>query len=257
MRRVIIAALFLVLALALSARASIVLDETAERLLNNVTNLPMPTTGSLVYWINPTFVQTDNTSHVFFFGPSTLFAQATGFTGGIKSTDNKFYFGWHDGTTDHRIAVSSGSYTLNQNAWNVVVGTWDDTANQTYLYLNGTQIGSQTSTLVTIDTTDTVIGPPFVISSVNCNCLIAEVGIYNVVLTAEEINSLSSGISPNCVTRGLVDYVSAWRYDDATTSLVDPRFGSQRWVHSIPQTTATWSADHPAMRYCGKARYFQ
>lgn len=100
----------------------------------------IPTTGSILLWLYPTWAQTDGISHAI--GMNLASGNLFQF---IKYSDNSLYCGWYNGS-DGRVIVSSASYTLNQNAWNKFVFTWDSAAPASKLFLNNVQIGSTNTT---------------------------------------------------------------------------------------------------------------
>lgn len=102
----------------------------------------IPTTGSLCWWVNPSFAQNDGQSHalgLFLLNGGQLFQT-------LKFSDNSLNFGWYNNGTDGRVIVANAGYTLNQSAWNKFDMTWDSAAPATKLYLNNTQIGSTNTT---------------------------------------------------------------------------------------------------------------
>ncbi|MGV3723012.1 MAG: LamG domain-containing protein [Actinomycetota bacterium] len=121
---------------------------TSHRITAGTRAIPR-TAGTLAVWWYPTFAQTDGLGHVVFDvrDSGNIFHL-------LKNGSNQLSAGWIVAATEYKVNVASANYTLNQNAWNSIVLTWDDAANETRLYLNGTLIGT-TSTLVTWTTTGT------------------------------------------------------------------------------------------------------
>src|SRR5688572_5375631 len=94
----------------------------------------LPTTGSISFWIKPTWAQTDGVEHEFF----EVYNGSEGANHFVimKYSDNSLYMGWFTSSVSYRVAVTSANYTLNQNAWNHFVLTWNDTTNETKAFLN-------------------------------------------------------------------------------------------------------------------------
>lgn len=153
----------------------------------------MPTAaGTLALWVRPTWAQTDGVNH-FYFNQTT---DTNNYFQFLKWSDNNVYVGWKAAGTDYRVVVTT--YTQNQNAWNVWVVTWDDTANTTIARLNGTQVGSNSS-LATVSLTGTTrfLGSYDTAASFNdVRGRLAEVAIWNVVLSASQIAAVEARISP-------------------------------------------------------------
>lgn len=171
-------------------------------------SVAIPTTGSLSLWVFPNWAQADSVDHVFF---DVRIVPATSLFTIQKYLDNTIYAGWYTSSAEYRVSVASASYTLNQSRWNHFCLTWDDVANVTKLYLNGSQIGSSTATLVTWSTATRVryIGnynPGE--SDKNLDGRIAEVAIWSHAHAADDITALSKGYSADQVCRAsLVDYL--------------------------------------------------
>lgn len=192
---------------------------------------PFPTTGSFVCLFKPNWAKTDSVNHILFYVADSDVSFIT-----QKFSDNTIIGGWMI-SGDHRVIVSSSNYTLNQNAWNAWAVTWDDTANETKFYLNGTLIGTNTAALNTHDTTGRLhrLGH----SAFNLDGHVAEVGFYNRVLTSTEVSTLASFYRPSTISSGLVNY---WSFE---TDLLD----------SVGGVTATNSgttlSTHPTMLSAG------
>lgn len=178
-------------------------NSTSDRLL--ATTFTMPTTGSLSLWLYPTWAQTDSVDHWLY---SIADATLANYMHIIKYSDNVIYAGWNAGSTDYRASVSSGSYTLNQNAWNNFILTWDDTANETRLYLNGTEIATNTSSLATFDTSSQTLILGNIRSDITAIDLasdLAEVAVWSRVLNSGERATLQAS-PPSAVTTNLEHY---------------------------------------------------
>jgi len=144
------------------------------------------TTGTVALWFRPNWAQTDNADHVMFDG------RVTGDYFRIqKWTDNKLYVGWFNGL----LAIASGSYTINQNAWNSIIIVWSDLSNVLTCYLNGTQIGQLTSAFTTSTLTSERIGnyDSDYQSQVDFDGRIAEFVVWGVELNANDIASYHKG----------------------------------------------------------------
>jgi len=63
--------------------------------------------------------------------------------------DLKLRVGWYIAGSDHRVVITTFTVVP---GYNTLVLTYDNTANESKVYLNGSLIGSQTSTLTTVDT---------------------------------------------------------------------------------------------------------
>ena len=156
--------------------------------------------GTFAAWVYPTWAQGDNTRHVLF---DVRSADANSLFILIKHSDNGFRAGWQVSSTDYRIDAAAGSYTLNQNAWNSIVYTWDDTLDDDYLYINGVLEASSTSTLATFDTT----GRPKYLGNYAGGALdwrgrIAELAIWPRVLTTAERAIYDAGFCPLLIPGG-------------------------------------------------------
>lgn len=108
----------------------------------------IPTTGSLAMWVYPLFnAATDTTDRMFL-----VLVSAPNYFYCDKTSGKAMEFGWYT-NAEYRAVAAAGTYTLNQNVWNSIICTWNDSSNETYLYLNSNQIASKTDALVTWDTT--------------------------------------------------------------------------------------------------------
>ncbi len=139
--------------------------------------------------------------------------------------------------------VSGNSGTASTSTWNHCAGVFESSTSRT-AYVNGVA-GSLNATANTFTAPDTVRIGATVISAALANYMngrVAEVGVWNVALTASEIESLASGISPLMVRpHALVFYAPM-----LTTT------GNQRdWVGglSLAPTNTPTDIDHPAIVY--------
>jgi len=148
----------------------------------------LPNAGSIAFWFYPTWAATDNVEHSLFDfrnSPSNNFFTIN------KFSDNKFYFGWVTSGVSSRIVLNSGGYTLNQNAWNLIVYTWDSGGSSQVALVNNAG-GTCASAFTTWNT-----------SGFTCNVgnldvgtkpaegRIAELGIWDRVLTTDECTLLN------------------------------------------------------------------
>lgn len=188
---------------ALHTHAAVLLNESGERynLANDAANPTVPTTGSVCFWVYPNWASTDSVNHVFFMKET----DANNIFGIQKFSDNKIYAGWFTSSVDHRVVINSGSFTLNQSAWNHVCLTWDDTANETRFYLNGSNIASQTSTLATHTSESPTLGSSGA-SATNPDARMGELGIWTRVLGGGEITSMNARFSALFFNSGLLYY---------------------------------------------------
>ena len=200
----------------------------------------MPATGSLGFWLYPSWSSTDGIEH-------SLFDQrsAPNYFTFSKYTDNKLYTGWLVGGVDHRVVVNSGSYTLNTNAWNRFDLVWDDAANLSTLYLNGVSIGTK-GTLVTATITGARTVGNLAAGGVDARGRIAELAIWNSTLSTGSIAALAKGVSPASVQRSsLTDYFPLIGRDSPEPNLRGGTAGT---------LTGTAQADHPRVYYPGRRR---
>lgn len=172
-----------------------------------------PTTGSLQLWVFPTWSQTDGIWHDFF----AIFDGTNAQFQALKFSDNSLYFGWIDATnTASRVVVTSGNYTLNQNAWNHFVFAW--TANgSSNLYLNNTNIGSIGTTDRTWNTNGITrhIGN-WAAGTHPVSGRLAEYAVWSgIALSSTDVSTLynsgsNSGLALEVQSASLVDYIPLW-----------------------------------------------
>jgi Concanavalin A-like lectin/glucanases superfamily len=190
----------------------------------------LPATGTLAMWVYPTWAQTDGVRH--FWYHQVIGADVFEWE---HFTNNELFFGWVVGT-DHRVTVSS--YTLNQNAWNLLVETWDDVANASTLYLNNTQIGSWNTLVTNTGTGTRYIGNSDASAAVAA-CRIAEVALWNRVITSTERSNLNSFYRAiDTAPSGLLDYLPLLGTDSPEPNLAGGTVGT---------LTGTTQAAHPPM----------
>ena len=91
-----------------------------------------------------------------------------------------------------KIASTTTGYTA--NTWTHAAGVWTSLSNRT-AYINGGSSGSNAATSNATTLTSAHIGANAAISSNRMNGRIAEVGVWNVALTAAEVASLAKGMT--------------------------------------------------------------
>jgi hypothetical protein len=225
------------------AQAGVLFDSSSDRL--TASTFTVPTTGTMCFNIYPNWAQTDGALHIF---ADTRTYAANGDLFAVSkenaANSNVLSVGWIDAYVDYRIHTTS--YTLNQNAWNVICLTWDDVSNETKAYLNGPQLGSTGSSLVTWDTSAQTLtlgnGSNSEGLAVNMDGRLAEVGFWNRVLTSTELSNRMGGQLSNCMSSGLVNY---WPLN--STSNLNDQAGSENLTNS----GVTDAADHPSTTACG------
>lgn len=196
-------------------------NATTDTLIGGTTAIP--TTGTLAYWFYPTWAWNDGVDHYLWsvINSTTLLFEMR------KFSDNNFYCGWYNSGAEHRVSTAASG--LSTNAWNHLLMTWDDTANEVKLYLAGSQIGSTMATLTTFATTgEKHFGNINDASPRDCRGRLAECGLWNRVLGAAEIAALADGFSPHFFRRGGLNYWpltrtlhDLWGGDTLTASSVD------------------------------------
>jgi hypothetical protein len=158
-------------------------------------------------------VQTDGVDHVIFDvrnNGSNVFQI-------YKSSASILYGGWITAGSDRRVSVVSGSYTLNQNAWNSLVLTWDTGSGNAFLYLNNVQIGTMSAVTTFTSTATRYIGN-FSGLSLDARGAAAEVTICDRVWSANERTAYHAGILPHAL--GAVDgYWPLWGGDSSEQDL--------------------------------------
>jgi hypothetical protein len=192
----------------------------------------IPLIGSIAFWLYPSWAQTDAADHLLYDTSSDNFLFE-------KYSDSNLYCGWSS------TQIVTGSYTLNQNAWNLFVLTWDTGAVEEKLYLNGSQIGSTVAFApgASFDTTGQtrIIGNASDFSR-SARGRMAEYAIWDAALTAAEVLSLNARLSPVFIRPGnLTDYLPLF----ANASPEPNLFGGSAGTIS----SGTAKADHPPMIY--------
>ncbi len=200
--------------------------------------------GTLSMWFKPTWNHTDGTNHTFlhFRGIS-----ATHFTV-QKYSDNKLYAGWHINGTSYRVVVASGDYSLSSGVWYHLLLTWNDSTNNSFLYLDNVQEGTYGSLV----TANTMVWPlaignyPVVVGADNdMRGLMAEVAIWSVVLDAAERAALAAAFSPSRIRPA--SRVAHWPLGGLRGDNAQEHWGG----FNLANTGVTWS-DHPRLFYGGQ-----
>lgn len=178
-----------------------------------------PTTaGSVSIWWYPTFSSGDGATHV----PYDFDAGGTNQFPLSKDADNGLRFGWYTASVDYRALATPGAYTLNQNAWNHLLGRWS--SGGTTLHLNGTQVAVNGSSPTTFTPTRPVVGNVAAAlgGGGTASGRLAELAIWNTVLDPlTDIAALNAGISPLLVMpSSLVLYCPLWGIASPENDLV-------------------------------------
>ncbi len=163
-------------------------DEITDHITAGTTALPR-SAGTLALWWYPTTAKVDFANHFLVYSESG----GDSFFSIFKVVNGDLWAGWVTGFIDHRAKVAAAGYTLNQNAWNAILLTWDDTTNETALYVNGV-LAATNSTLVTFATATKYIGNEPTLSS-DARGRVADVGVWPRVLTPQQIADHAAGKS--------------------------------------------------------------
>lgn len=213
--------------------------------LSNSTLVVPSTAGSFVGRWKPTYVPTDGVGHVLF--DQRLLGSEPGNTISItKWSDNNWYVGWLSGSVDYRVSTPA-SGTFVQNSDHVLVLTWDVAAQETKFFINGTQVGATSTSLVTF-TPDTafLIGradPAAGIFSIEA--ALAECAIYTEALPGPDIQALNV-FSPLLVRRSVLrNYWPLLGRTSPEIELVSRAEGTLK---------GTTVADHPRVIYPSRRR---
>jgi hypothetical protein len=135
-------------------------------------------------------------------------------------------------STATSVAVSSLAYTL--NTWHHVAGVFSSNASRT-VFLDGGNEGTNTANRNMSDADSVVIGARWNNSLIFFAGPIAEVGIWNAALTADEIASLAKGMTCDKIRpQSLVFYAPLVR------DLIDTKGGL-----TITNNNGATVADHP------------
>lgn len=159
----------------------------------------LPSTGTLFFWFYPTFSKTDGVEHSLF---DARKESSNNYFTVNKFSNNELHNGWYTSGSDQRIKLSSGSYTLNQNAWNSYAIAWTSAGgtDSVVVAVNGS-INTQSGSLSVWDTSTANYG--VVVGNVNtgganhpAEARFAEVAIWNAKLGVDRLAELALGISP-------------------------------------------------------------
>jgi len=115
-------------------------------------------------------------------------SSGTGYALCYGNNANKFEYINHDGTTQD-IAESASTYTVKN--WYCAVGVTDKTAGTIYIYVNGSQVGTQSTVNSLTNSQAFLIGNSG--DSFFWNGQIANVQVFNRVLSTREIKAFCSG----------------------------------------------------------------
>lgn len=141
-------------------------------------------------------------------------------------------------------ALSSVAPTI--NTWQHLGGTYSTTTRRD-VFLDGVNRGNDTSLITPISLSDTMIGAVSSSSSIikPFNGVLAELGIWNRVLTDAEMATLAQGYAPSFIPQGLVFYAPV-------TGQNTPEINKKS---SIPlDVTGATKVDHPDfIKYPGKS----
>jgi len=167
----------------------------------------LPLTGSVSIKEMHSWSQNDGNYHILFetyaTGSSTFFQI-------LKGADNTLYAAWgfSNGEQTASRSIAAGGYTLNTGSWNVITATWDAGVQYPVLYLNGTALGSGVGVGSGSASTSPhawVFGNRFD-GSFPWTGTIADIGVWNVVLTSGQVATLNvCGNHPSSVPGGLVN----------------------------------------------------
>lgn len=196
----------------------------------------LPATGSISFWYRPTYAYTDGLYHFIF----ETYKDANNLFNIAKYSDSTWNVGWYT-AGEYRLVGASAS-GLTQNAWNHLLVTWDDTANETKFFLNNSQVGSTVTSLVTHTGTVTVyIGSQVGATTRDASGRIAELAVFSSVLDAGQRNALYKGFAPPLVAK-------PFRYWPLLRN-----FQEMMTAGSISNTGVTVE-DHPPIIYPSSAR---
>lgn len=236
--------LILLLFIATPSYAGVLYDDVNDKL--SVSGVTIPTIGTMCYNLYPNFAQSDNLNHIFvdvrdYAANGNLFGSAKGDSSAGNAIDAR----WIQGYTSY--GVQTSTYTLTQSAWNVLCFIWDDTANTYKAYLNKSQIGDTGSTMQTWDTSTRTfaIGNCGQECSFNLDGNMAEVAIWNRVLTITELDNRGDGLLASCISTGLIHY---WPLNN--TSDITDHAGSA----DLSNNGVTNAGSHPTTQDCPTGR---
>lgn len=195
--------------------------------------LDVPAIGTAAIWAYPNFAYNDGVRHEVY----NASKDASNF--GIqlfKHTDSNWYAGWYTAGVEYRVITSASA--LVQSAWNLLTLTWDDTANETKLYVGNVQQGSTVTSLATYTgNTDFQIGNLQGQNIGWANGRLSDFAIWNVVLTSDQRAALLK-FDPL-----LIAPASIFRHCALRSTLIETRTGT-----AISNTGATIGDGPPLIR---------
>jgi hypothetical protein len=151
--------------------------------------------GSISWWQYPTVAYTDVSNSFVAWGgwtgAGTPLLDAQKYNG-----DNKWYVGFHDGTTDSRVQVAASAANWIQNTWTHYLFTWVS-GGAALFYCNGIQIGSVGATNTPNNSSDFQFGHN--VTGINFSGRMAGLAIWNATLSPFDALRLAARVSPNCI----------------------------------------------------------
>ena len=146
-------------------------------------------------------------------------------------------------------ASASSANTATLNTWNHVVGV-ESASNGRSVRLNGGTAGTDSTSKI-----PSGINAMLLASSISgagdvyLSGRLAEVGVWNVALTADEQIALSVGYSPTMIRPG--NLVAYWPMDRTTFNTGAGAITLDRWRngYSLTEVNTPAIADHPPMKY--------
>jgi len=175
------------------------INQSLTRASAPVTAVPL----TMACWFNPDLLQdaalcaVESVSTVA--GNSSWFALFAGLTGVVAASTVQ--------NGMQSTAITTATYTT--GSWNHCCGVFSATNSRT-IYLNGSNAVTNTTNRIPTATPETVIGARRVVSALGSyfNGKIAEFGIWNAALTAQEVASLAKGMTCDKIRpQSLVFYV--------------------------------------------------
>jgi hypothetical protein len=179
---------------------SVTIDSTTDDMTRAA--YPLPTGDATVCLLfKPTTNYVDGIDHILFELSDGTGANTFALN---KYLDNNWYSGWIVGGVDERIVVTSGSYTVNANAWNSLIYDYSPTGALANMRLNGTLIGTRSAALSTLDlSAQTLHIGNSRAGSEDARANFAHVGVWARVLSAADRALYISGGVPS-------GYLSYW-----------------------------------------------
>lgn len=211
-------------------------DNTSDRLTYGTYTPPSAGTASL--WWYPTFTIADGANHFAF---SVRNAGSSNYWEFSKNTANNLVFSVGGNAT---FSVSPTGFT--QNQWNHCLVTWDDSANTREIFVGGSSLGSSALAfnLSGLAFTLHIGNLRSDVLSVDARGRLAEFAVWDVVLSAGEINALAKGFCPK-----LIRPASLKRYIPLIREIPDYKLGE------TGTNSGVTVADHPPIIYPGSRRF--